>query len=230
MTLRVDAILFDKDGTLFDFDATWTAWANTVIERLAQGDPHLADALAAAVDFDRTTGTFREGSVVIAGTPDEVAEAIAPLLGIDPEVLIGGMNAAAATAPMVEAVPLAPLLAELRGLGLKLGVATNDGEVPARAHLGTAGVTEAFDFIAGSDSGWGGKPDPGMCLAFADAIGIAPGRIAMVGDSLHDLDAGRRAGMVPVAVLTGLADAARLAPHADVVLPDIGHLPRWLRL
>jgi phosphoglycolate phosphatase len=50
----------------------------------------------------------------------------------------------------------------------------------------------------------------------------------MVGDSLHDLHAGRAAGMRVAAVLTGLATAAELAPHADVVLRDIGHLPGWL--
>ncbi|MEC7760817.1 MAG: HAD family hydrolase [Pseudomonadota bacterium] len=230
MTLRVDAILFDKDGTLFDFDATWTVWANTVIDRLSQGDPALADAIAEAVDFDRASGRFRPASVVIAGTPDDVAEAVAPVLGIEPATLIAGMNAAAATAPMAQAVPLAPLLDDLRGLGLKLGVATNDGEGPARSHLASAGVTEAFDFIAGSDSGWAPKPDPAMCLAFAEAMGLAPERIAMVGDSLHDLVAARTAGMQAIAVLTGLADEARLAQHADVVLPDIGHLSGWVRL
>jgi phosphoglycolate phosphatase len=50
----------------------------------------------------------------------------------------------------------------------------------------------------------------------------------MVGDSLHDLHAGRAAGMRTVAVLTGMASHADLAPHADLVLPHIGHLPDWL--
>ena len=40
--------------------------------------------------------------------------------------------------------------------------------------------------------------------------------------------AGRAAGMVTVAVLTGTAPEAELAPYADVVLPDIGYLPAWL--
>jgi phosphoglycolate phosphatase len=48
----------------------------------------------------------------------------------------------------------------------------------------------------------------------------------MVGDSRHDLIAGRAAGMPTLAVLTGVADEAELAPFADVVCPDIGHLPR----
>jgi phosphoglycolate phosphatase len=52
----------------------------------------------------------------------------------------------------------------------------------------------------------------------------------MVGDSTHDLHAGRAAGMVCVAVLTGVADRDELAPHADVVLDTIADLPRWLGL
>ena len=108
--------------------------------------------------------------------------------------------------------------------GLHLGVATNDSEHAARAHLRTAGIHDRFAFIAGADSGHGGKPDPGMCLAFAAAVGIAPGQVLMVGDSLHDLHAGRAAGMRTLGVLTGMANAAELAPHADLVLPDIGAL------
>jgi phosphoglycolate phosphatase len=57
---------------------------------------------------------------------------------------------------------------------------------------------------------------------------LAPDRIAMIGDSTHDLVAGRAAGMITVGVLTGPATREDLAPHATVVLPDIGHLPAWL--
>ena len=52
----------------------------------------------------------------------------------------------------------------------------------------------------------------------------------MIGDSVHDLDSGRAAGMRTVGVLTGLASRDDLAPHADVVLPDIGALPGWLAM
>ena len=50
----------------------------------------------------------------------------------------------------------------------------------------------------------------------------------MVGDSRHDLIAGRAAGMRTIGVLTGMARAEDLADLADVVLPDIGHIPVWL--
>jgi len=125
---------------------------------------------------------------------------------------------------------LVPFLDQLKRAGLKLGVATNDAEAPARAHLDTAGVTEKLDFIAGFDSGFGGKPAPGQLLGFCDAVDLAPEVCVMVGDSTHDLRAGRAAGMATVAVLTGVACQAELAPDADVVLGSIAELAAWLGL
>jgi phosphoglycolate phosphatase len=142
--------------------------------------------------------------------------------------LLGLLNEEAIAAPQAPAVDLQPFLAELKDMGLHLGVATNDAIEPALAHLEEAGVVGAFDFIAGYDSGYGGKPGPGQLHAFCEATGLAARDCAMVGDSLTDLEAGRAAGMIRVGVLTGMADHADLAPFADVVLPNIGDLPGWL--
>jgi phosphoglycolate phosphatase len=225
----IKGLLFDKDGTLFDFAATWEAWAESFLLRAAKGDRDRARAVGGAIGFDLETRKFAPGSVVIAGTAGEVAEALAPQFpdyGL--EAFLEMLNEEAAAAPQREAVPLIPLLGEFRRRGLKLGVATNDAEAPARAHLGAAAIADMFDFIAGFDSGHGGKPFPGQMLAFASAVGLPAGAVAMVGDSTHDMRAGRAAGMICIAVLTGLASAADLSPFADVVLPDIGHLPGWL--
>jgi phosphoglycolate phosphatase len=225
----IAAILFDKDGTLFDFDLTWSVWARHLLERLAEGEPARLAQLADAIGFDLVGGRYAPGSPVIAGTPDEVARALLPHLpGTSLPALVALLNREAAACVPVEAVPLAPLLGQLRARGLRLGVATNDGAVPARAHLRKAGVEALFDSVLGSDSGHGGKPAPGQLLAFCAAVGLAPGQVAMVGDSLHDLEAARAAGMVGLGVLTGPAGADELAPHAAAVLPDIGHLPAWL--
>ncbi len=60
-------------------------------------------------------------------------------------------------------------------------------------------------------------------------MALEPETVVMVGDSTHDLLAGRRAGMRTLGVLTGTALAEELAPLADAVLPDIGHIPEWLQ-
>ncbi len=224
----IEGVIFDKDGTLFDFHRSWGGWADGFVRGLARDADH-ADAMGQAIGFDLGSGQFAPHSPVIAATAADIALALLPHLpGQSAASITSHINAAAALAPMAEAVPLRPLLAALRARGLKIGLATNDTEVPARAHLAAHGINELFDFIAGYDSGHGAKPGPGMCTAFARATGLAPGRVVMVGDSLHDLHAGRAAGMICVGVLTGIAVAADLAPHADAVLPDIGALPEWL--
>lgn len=225
----IDAIVFDKDGTLFDFQATWGVWSRSLIEDEAQGVPGLMALLADVLGYDLRTGRFRRDSPVIAQTPETIAQVMLPLLPAGRRAgLVGRMNAKAALAPQVEAVPLGPFLGDLKARGMMLGLATNDAEAPARAHLAAAGVIERFDFIAGSDSGHGGKPGPGQLMAFSAAVGVVPSRCAMVGDSLHDLHAARAAGMVAVAVLTGIATHDDLAPAADVVLPSVAGLGAWL--
>jgi phosphoglycolate phosphatase len=226
---RAGAVLFDKDGTLFDFHATWSVWAHGVIDDLARGDPELMARLADAAHYDLQARRFRPTSPIIAGTNREAAECFASVLPVLPveEVEIHLMRRAA-EAPLAPAVPLAPYLDGLAARGLRLGVVTNDTESGARAHLGSAGVLDRFDFVAGFDSGYGAKPAPGPLLAFAQAVAVAPARVVMVGDSAHDLIAGRAAGMQVIGVLTGTASRADLAPLADAVLPDIGHIPDWL--
>lgn len=226
---RIQGIVFDKDGTLFDFQATWGVWSRGMIEAESGGDPGLAVRIADALGYDLATNRFRSDSVVIASTTETVAEHLLPILpAVTKAELIARMNARAKDAPQVEAAPLAWVLERLRAMDLALGVATNDSEGPARAHLRAAGVEALLPFVAGFDSGWGGKPAPGQLLAFAEAAGIEPARCVMVGDSLHDLHAARAAGMMGVGVLTGVAGREVLSPEAAVVLASIAELPDWI--
>ncbi len=227
----INAVLFDKDGTLFDFAATWESWAAAFLMRATEGDHAKATAVGHQIGFDLVNRSFHPGSVVIAGTPEEVAHALLPHFpGADLNGFMDMLNDEAANAPQAEAVPLIPFLDGLRSNGYPLGVMTNDSEVAARAHLGQAGIIDRFDFIAGFDSGFGAKPMPEPLLAFCAHVGVSPANAVMVGDSTHDLIAGKQAGMVTVGVLTGMAEEQTLAHLADVVLPDIGHLPEWLSL
>jgi phosphoglycolate phosphatase len=225
----IEGIVFDKDGTLFDFQATWGVWTWGFILDEAAGDPVLQDSLADALGFDLRRSAFHQESPVISATTAEVAEMVLPFLPqYDLRTLRARMDARAMSLKNVEAAPLLDLFTALKARGLKLGIATNDTEAPARAHLAASGITHLFDFIAGFDSGWGGKPAPGQLFAFASAVGLDPLDCAMVGDSLHDLHAARAAGMVAVGVLTGMADEATLDQSADVVLGSIADLPDWL--
>ena len=225
----IRGVIFDKDGTLFDFQATWSVWAERFLLDVAGGDGDLAKVLAGAFGFDRAARRFRPESPFVAGIPqDGLAALLDHLPGWDAETLFARAKAHALATPQVEAAPLVPLLAELLARGLRLGVATNDSAMAADTHLRAAGIRGAFDFVAGYDSGHGAKPGPGMLLAFARQARLHPRSVLMVGDSCHDLEAGRAAGMRTLAVLTGVAPTEDLAPLAEAVLPDIAALPGWL--
>lgn len=231
MAKAIKALLFDKDGTLFDFHATWSAWCGGFIVDVCDGNAQQIDDLAEIMDFDLESKKFRDSSTFIAGTIDMLIEPMHRVLsGWDREDLYYYILETASAAPQAPVVMLDPLLSGFRENGLKLGVATNDNEGPARAHLETAKVLHHFDFISGCDSGFGAKPDAGMLLGFCETVGLLPAEVAMVGDSTHDLHAGRAAGMVNIGVLTGPAKTEALAPYADIVLPSIGAIPEWLGL
>jgi phosphoglycolate phosphatase len=231
----IRGILFDKDGTLFDFNATWRGVMQETLNALSPGDPVRAARMAEAAGYDPRTGAFTPGSAIVAGSSADVAAIWAPFVpGTSARMLEAALNARAEAAGRADLVPAAAdlpgLLDGFRAMGCVLGVATHDSEAGARRHLTEVGALDRFDFIAGYDSGHGLKPGPGMVLAFCERTGLDPSEVAMIGDSVHDLGAGRSAGAgLVIGVLTGPAPETELAPFADMVLASIEHLPNALR-
>ncbi|MGD1015302.1 MAG: HAD family hydrolase [Roseiarcus sp.] len=227
--MSVQGVLFDKDGTLIDFDATWGPAMHAIIRTLAAGDPERMRAQAEVLHFSLDEKRFRATSPVIAGLSASYGLQWAAALGrTDFMALKREIDRLAAVESLKTLTPIgepARALAALKTMGLRLGVATNDSEANARRHIAALGLAETIEFVVGRDSGHGGKPDPGMALAFARHLGVAPRRIAMVGDSRGDLEAARAAGALAVAVLSGPANRDDLAPYADCVVDDLESLP-----
>ena len=229
--IKIKGILFDKDGTLFKYSETWDIWCGLVLERLSNGNKTILEDLAKAIDFDIQSQKIKPQSMVIACTTHEIAECLASLLpNWSLEAIEEFLNEQVYDLPLAEVTPLKSYFADLRRRGLKVGIMTNDSEHNAMAQLTSAKLNpfDELDFVAGYDSGYGAKPAPDPLLAFAKAVGLAPRDVAMVGDSLHDLMAGKRAGMKTIGVLTGPATEADLSPMADVVLPDISNILTFL--
>ncbi|WP_158817276.1 HAD family hydrolase [Methylocapsa sp. S129] len=228
--MSIAAVLFDKDGTLIDFDGTWGPAFHAVIQALAKGDESAMRAQADALHFSLEEKRFRPTSPIIAGSSAQYGEIWGQAIGRDDyAALRQEIDSLSAVESLKALAPIgSPLeaLAALSAQGLRLGVATNDSEASARRHVEALGLLH-IEFIAGYDSGHGGKPEPGMVLAFARHLGMEPRRIAMVGDSIHDLHAARAAGALAVAVLSGPAPREELAPHADHIVEDIGALPAF---
>jgi len=230
----IRAVLFDKDGTLIDFRATWLPAYEKIVAELFAAEGAAADALLAAGGYHRASGRIEPRSVLAAGTNAEIAALWAGLVGIADVAALAeridlGFQAHARAAGLVPVTDLAALFGRLRGRGLGLGVATNDSARALKDQLDLLGIAGLVDFAAGYDSGHGAKPDPGMVAAFCAQLGLAPREVAVVGDSRHDLDMARAAGAgLAIGVLTGASPRAELAALADHVLDSVAELESLL--
>lgn len=227
---KIDAVLFDKDGTLLDYHETWMPANRAVADHLSGGDADLAARLLARGGYDPAADRVRAGSPLAAGDLQDIVEAWAdllpPALTADPDALAARIDALfIAHCTPTPVLALDALFDALKGRGLKLGVATADSEAGAKASLAPFGLLERLDFLAGYDSGHGSKPGPGQALAFCQAAGVAPERLMVIGDNRHDVEMARAANAAyAVGVLTGTTAAQELATIADAVFDDIGFL------
>ncbi len=226
----IRGILFDKDGTLLDFDATWPPAYAAVAEELAglAGDPALAPRIMRLGGYG-DGGVLDPASVFACGTTSEIVDFCARL----PE--LGGLEGVAARVDEIftefgKRGPLAidnlaALLIALRGRGLRLGLATNDSIASADAWLAYNDFEPFFDFVAGADSGYGPKPDPAVFHAFCAASGLAPAEVCMVGDAITDAELARAGGAgLSVIVQSGVEVNDALAALADEVIDSVAEL------
>jgi len=122
------------------------------------------------------------------------------------------------------------MLRALKADGHRLGVVTSKMEGFARRGLRVFGLEEYFEIGVFHDDTTTHKPDPAPLILAAARAGIAPSEVAYVGDSTHDIVAGRAAGMRTIAVLWGPFDRAVLeAEHPDHVIAHPSELPALVR-
>jgi phosphoglycolate phosphatase len=227
----IRAVLFDKDGTLIDFDATWNPVYRETVKTLSRGDAALSRRLLEIGGWDFATDSVRPGSPLRQGSNAEIAALWAKELRYPgrPEALEFQIDVLFRTGGVQHAKPTTPhlpeLLVRLKRANLRIGVASMDGEAAVRATLEHLDLAPFVDFVAGYDSGHGMKPEPGMALAFARQCGIKAAQLAVVGDSPHDLAMGRAAGAGLVIGFTGGGGVREiLAPSADKVIERLEDL------
>ncbi|KQZ79024.1 HAD family hydrolase [Mesorhizobium sp. Root157] len=229
----IKGILFDKDGTLVDFNATWSGVADFMALEAAEGDRAQADRLLAAAGLDPQTRRFKADSVFAAGTNLDVIELWLPHLSrAQQSEAVARFNAITTEqgAAMAVALPgIVDALAALHARPYRLGVATNDSTLGCERTLAALAIAQLFDAAYGYDAVANPKPAPDTVVAFCDLTGLKPSEIAMVGDNRHDLEMARASGCgLAIGVLSGTGTRESLAPIADVVLGSVAELPGFL--
>ena len=106
-----------------------------------------------------------------------------------------------------------PLLDQLAARGVRLGVVSSKRRVGVERGLAACELAQdRFEVLICAEDTAAHKPDPAPLLLALDRMEAEAGAAVYVGDTVHDLVAGRRAGMRTAAALWGPFDRKALAP------------------
>jgi phosphoglycolate phosphatase len=120
------------------------------------------------------------------------------------------------------------LLTDLREAGYRLAVATGKSRVGLDRALAVHRVAELFDATRCADEGRP-KPHPDMLHYLMTALGVAPTRSIMIGDTTHDLLMAANAGIQAIAMTHGAHAVDELAARETfAVAQSMAELRRWL--
>ena len=95
------------------------------------------------------------------------------------------------------------LLAALTEAGTRWAIATSGRMETAAVNLAALGVDPAVTPVVTRDQVKYAKPDPDLFLAAAALLGVDPRAAMVVGDSVWDLLAARRAGALGIGLQSG---------------------------
>lgn len=116
-------------------------------------------------------------------------------------------------------------LQALKRGGYRMGVVTSKSLSVARRGLDHFGLSEYFETLVGYEDTEIHKPQPEPLLLAAKRMGVSIGRCCYVGDSPHDMNAGRASGSMTVAALWGPFAERVLEPGPDFAIHRLSELP-----
>jgi len=113
----------------------------------------------------------------------------------------------------------------LQQAGCRLGCVTNKAARFTEPLLDKLGLSRYFEIIVSGDTLDKKKPDPAPLLYAAEQLGIRPEDSLMVGDSMHDVDAGRAANFQVACVSYGYNHGHDIrASNPDAVVDSLTEL------
>ena len=208
------AVLFDLDGTLIDTTELILASCRHTFDRHLRGGCPPRDALIAT--FGRSLPESLIETAIAEGAPDPRAFAAEML------ATYRAHNDAHHDALIRPFDGVEPMLHALRASGVRLGVVTSKRERSARRGMARYGLADFFEVGIFHDDTATHKPHPAPLVEAARRLDVAPAETIYVGDSVHDVAAGRAAGMRTIAAAWGpfpRADLEAAGPDAVADAP-----------
>jgi len=234
-------VIFDKDGTLIDFTATWVPLIRKrvafLLKALGRNNEELGAFLLRSWGVDPMNGRVDpRGPCPVSPRTDEIVIGTMALYQrgypwdeAKQWVTQAFDEADADSDWRGEVVPIKgiqPFLSRLREDGFLTALATSDERKDTEAILSHLGMNGLFDIVLCSGEASRPKPDPETILTICRNLSVRPNEAMMVGDSVTDMMMGKKAGVaLTVGILEGgVTPREELEKVADLVVDSIRDL------
>jgi phosphoglycolate phosphatase len=220
MRLKPDIRLavFDVDGTLVDSRRSIQASSDAAFRHLGRSPPPY-EAVRQTIGL-----SLSEGLALLA--PDLSVGELAEMLDFYKTYFSELHQDPAWRDPLYSGA--AELLDGLKREAWKIAMATGQSRRGVERALRVHAWADIFDSTHCADDG-PGKPHPSMLLEAMRALGAAPERTIMIGDTAHDIRMARAAGVRSVGVTWGFHTRAEIeAAGADLICDTFAELEQIL--
>lgn len=206
--MRLDAVLFDMDGTLLD----------TAPDFIAVCQAMLADRKLPAIDDQLIRDVVSGGARAMVSATFALSPQAPEFEALRLEFLERYQQACAVHSHLYDG--MAELLADIEKAGLMWGVVTNKPVRFAEPIMQQLNLAERSRVLICPDHVTRSKPDPEPLILACKTLGVDPSRVLFVGDDLRDIESGRDAGTKTAAVRYGYIHPHDNPDHwgADVVV------------
>jgi len=220
--LRVEAVLFDLDGTLIDSAPIYYQIIDIVFERLGV-PPVSRKTLQEAMDDGDFDWDYVLPDPMKSRKEELIAEAREIIDDIAPPMF----------RRQIKLIPgAAEICKKIAAQGMKIGLVTStptDYISVKLTPLREAGVENLLQVIITADDVVNKKPHAEPLLKGSKGLNVAVEQCAYVGDTRVDIRAGNAAGMKTVGVLTGFDDFKALdKENPDAIIDSIAQLNKTI--
>jgi len=207
----IKAVIFDLDGTLVHMKLKVKEAKKALLEKL------------------RKLGPINQ--ITIEMPVNEMVEIASKLYGLSRKDLMRIVDEsfqpyeieAAERAELRENVK--QILDALKRMGIKIGIASNNGVIGVSLALEKTSIKEFFDAIVTRNDADRMKPDGAIIAEAVKRLKVKPGEAAYVGDTAYDVIAARNAGVKAVSLVGGAHPTALLKKHKpDALIKDLRDL------
>jgi phosphoglycolate phosphatase len=237
---KIKGILFDKDGTLIDFNSIWIPVIKELVNEVCcelkcNEDENIKKKLYNSIGV--INGKVDSKGVYASKTASDLANCFISVFEdnnikiaekeIFKQSIISKLNYLASdeNREINSIGNIEELFKKLKEVGIYIGISTADTKESTENSLKKLGVYKYFDFIGADDGYFKSKPEPHLFNEFCRINKLQSNEVAVIGDTIIDMNFGKNsnAGLV-IGVLSGVSEKEELKELADEIITSVESL------